>query len=186
MKKRHIITIAGDHASGQGSLANTLNRDLGYEIYRNGQYARKLAKEMGMTIVEFQQYLNEHEELDRQIEKSASDYAKTHDNLVVDAKLGWYAIPDSFKIYLKVDINKAAQRVFNDEKRKDTEHFESIEDAKEQIIFRHNEENVRWLKTYGINRDDMSNYDFVLDTTDLSIEETNTIVIQAYKKWLDE
>jgi len=32
---------------------------------------------------------------------------------------GWYAIPESFKIYLKVDIDVAAQRAFEDEKRKD-------------------------------------------------------------------
>ena len=184
--KKHIITIAGDHASGQGSLADTLSRDLGYEIYRNGQYVRKLAKEMGMDIVEFQEYLNSHEELDRQIEKSASDYAKTHDNLVVDAKLGWYVIPDSFKIYLKVDIKKAAERVFNDKKRKDTEFFDTIEEVEKKIIYRHNEENNRWFKTYGVNRDDMSNYDFVLDTTNLSIEETNDIVLEKYREWLEE
>ena len=186
MNKRHIITIAGEHASGQGSLSNSLQKELGYEIYRNGQYARKLAKEMRMTIVEFQTYLDEHEELDRQIEKSASEYAATHDNLIVDAKLGWYAIPDSFKVYLKVDIDVAAKRVFNDEKRKDTETFETIEEVKEQIRYRYNEENVRWFKTYGIKREDMSNYDLVIDTSNLSIEEVNEIVLKEYKKWLEE
>ena len=186
MNKRHIITIAGDHASGQGSLSNTLQRDLNYEIYRNGQYARKLAKDMGMNIVEFQKYLDEHEELDRQIEKSASEYAKSHDNLIVDAKLGWFAIPDSFKVYLRVNIDVAAKRVFMDEKRKDSEQFNSIEEAKRQILYRFNEENNRWFKTYGVHRDDMSNYDLVVDTTDLTIEEVNTIVLNAYKKWLNE
>ena len=40
-EKKHIITIAGDHASGQGTLSNNLQNKLGYEIYRNGQYVRK-------------------------------------------------------------------------------------------------------------------------------------------------
>ena len=31
---------------------------------------------------------------------------------------GWYAVPESFKVYLKVDINIAAKRVFNDEARR--------------------------------------------------------------------
>ncbi len=29
-----------------------------------------------------------------------------------DARLGWYAVPESFKVYLKVDINEAARRAF--------------------------------------------------------------------------
>lgn len=85
--KKHIITITGDHASGQGTLSNNLQEKLKYEIYRNGQYVRKLAKEKGMSIFEFQTYLNEHPELDKEIEKSAANYANTHDNLIIDAKL---------------------------------------------------------------------------------------------------
>lgn len=85
--KKHIITITGDHSSGQGTVSNILKERLNYEVYRNGQYVRQLAKEKGMTIVEFQVYLNEHPKLDTEIEKSAKKYAETHDNLIVDAKL---------------------------------------------------------------------------------------------------
>ena len=85
--KKHIITITGDHSSGQGTVSNILKERLNYEVYRNGQYVRKLAKEKGMTIVEFQVYLNEHPKLDTEIEKSAKEYAENHDNLIVDAKL---------------------------------------------------------------------------------------------------
>ena len=87
IEKKHIITIAGDHASGQGTLSNGLSEKLGYEIYRNGQYVRKLASEKGMSISEFQVYLNEHPDLDKDIENSAARYASNHDNLIIDAKL---------------------------------------------------------------------------------------------------
>ena len=87
IEKKHIITITGDHASGQGTLSKLLQEKLGYEIYRNGQYVRKLASQKGMTISEFQIYLNEHPDLDREVEKSATIYASTHDNLIIDAKL---------------------------------------------------------------------------------------------------
>jgi len=87
IEKKHIITITGDHASGQGTLSNKLQEKLGYEIYRNGQYVRKLASEKEMTITEFQVYLNEHPDLDKEIEKSATIYANDHDNLIIDAKL---------------------------------------------------------------------------------------------------
>lgn len=185
LEKKHIITIAGDHASGQGTLSNNLKEKLGYEIYRNGQYVRQLAKEKGMTIAEFQVYLNEHPDLDREIENSATEYASTRDNLIIDAKLGWYAIPESFKVYLKVDIDVAVNRAFEDQARKNTEPFSSLEEAKEKILYRHGEETKRWIEEYGVNRDDMTNYDLVIDTTMLSPMQVCDAVVAEYIKWLE-
>ena len=186
MEKKHIITITGDHASGQSMLSKSLQEEFGYEIYRNGQYARKLAKEMGMTITEFQVFLNENPEMDRKIEKSASEYANNHDNLIIDAKLGWFAVPYSFKIYLKVDIDMAAKRAYNDKNRKDTEPFNSVEEAKKLIQYRYEQENKRWFNEYNIKREDMSNYDLVVDTTNLTTEDVFNIVKEEYKKWLEK
>ncbi len=186
MEKKHIITITGDHASGQGTASNLLKESLGYEIYRNGQYVRKLGQEKGMSITEFQTYLNEHPELDREIERSATLYAEEHDNLIVDAKLGWYAIPDSFKVYLKVNIDIAVKRAYEDNARKDTEPFSSLEEAKERILYRHKEETKRWIEEYGVNRDDMSNYDLVVDTSNMTPEEVSKKILDEYKKWLDK
>lgn len=183
-EKRRIITITGDHASGQGTLSNKLQERLGYEIYRNGQYVRKLAQEKGMTIVEFQTYLNEHPELDREIEKSATIYAQSHENLIIDAKLGWYAVPDSFKVYLKVDIEVAVKRAFEDKARKNNEPYKDLKEAKEKILYRHEQETTRWIQTYDTNRDDMTNYDFVLDTTKLTPDEVCQKVLDAYEIWL--
>ena len=183
--KKHIITITGDHASGQGTVSNVLKEHLGYEIYRNGQYVRKLATEKGMSIVEFQVYLNEHPELDREIENSATEYANNHDNLIVDAKLGWFAIPSSFKVYLKVDIDIAVKRAYEDSARKDTEPFNSIEEAKEKITYRHKEETKRWIEEYGVDRDDMSNYDLVVDTSNLTPEQVAKKILDEYEKWIN-
>ena len=46
MEKKHIITIAGDLASGKGTASKILCDKLGYTIYRNGEYFRKLAKDL--------------------------------------------------------------------------------------------------------------------------------------------
>lgn len=182
--KKSIITIAGDLASGKSRVTDILKKDLNFEIYRNGEYVRKLAKEKGLDITSFNEYLKDHPEIDEQIEKSASLYADTHDNLIVDARLGWYSIPDSFKVYLKVDIDIAAQRAFNDEKRKETEKFSTIEEQKQDIIKRYQIENERFFKLYGIHKEDMSNYDLVVDTSNRTIEETAELIETEFKKWL--
>lgn len=183
--KKNIITIAGDLASGKSRVTDILRQDLNYEIYRNGEYVRKLAKEKGLNITSFNEYLKEHPEIDQQIEKSAAEYAKTHDNLIVDARLGWYAIPNSFKIYLKVDIDVAAKRAFEDENRKETEKFETIEEQKADMIRRYKLENERFFKLYGVRKEDMSNYDLVVDTTNSTVEKTAKLIEEEYQKWLN-
>lgn len=186
MEKRHIISLCGDLGSGKGAVSNALSEEIGYEIYRNGEYARMLARNLGMSITEFNIYVEKHPEIDNQIEESAAEYAKAHDNLIIDARLGWYAVPESFKVYLKVDVDVAAKRAFYDEKRKSSEKFDTIEEQKQDMIKRVNLENERFLKVYGIHKEDMSNYDFVIDTTNLTVEEVKDKILEEYRKWLEE
>ena len=181
--KKHIITIAGDLASGKSRITDLLQKNLNYGIYRNGEYVRKLAKEKGLDITKFNEYLKNHPEIDEQIEKSAAEYAKTHDNLIVDARLGWYSIPDSFKIYLKVDIDIAAQRAFNDEKRKETEKFETIEEQKADMIKRTKSDLQRYLDLYKVRRDDMNNYDLVINTGKVGIDNAVATIIDYVRKY---
>lgn len=184
MNKKNIISLSGDPASGKGTVSNILIENLGYGIYRNGEYFRKLAKENNMTLSEFGDYVKLHPEIDIEIENSAKEYAKTHDNFIIDARLGWYSLPESFKVYLKVDIDESAKRAFYDSSRKDVENYQSLEEYKNSLIERKTLENERYLKLYGINRDDMSNYDLVIDTTKKTPEEVANIIINEYKNWL--
>ena len=183
MKKKSIISISGDLASGKGTVSEILMKKLGHGIYRNGEYFRKLAKDYNMTLSEFGEYVSTHPEIDIEIENSAKEYAKNNDNFIIDARLGWYAVPESFKVYLKVDINEAARRAYNDEKRKDLESFSSIEEHKKALIERFEGENKRYFDIYKVRKDDMSNYDLVIDTTEKTPEEVANIIISEYKKW---
>ena len=181
--RKNIISLSGDLASGKSTISKVIANKLSYEIYSNGEYFRTLAKEYNMSLEEFGEYVKKHPEIDEQIENSAKEYAKDHDNFVIDARLGFYAVPESFKIYLKVDIDEAAKRAFNDQKRKDVENFSSVEEHKKALISRFKLENERYFNLYGIHKDDMSNYDLVIDTTDKTPEEIVKIIIDCYKKW---
>ena len=100
---------------------------------------------------------------------------------------GWYAVPQSFKVYLKVDLDVAAKRIFNDEKRRDTEKkMATIEEQKKEIMKRYNLENERYFELYGVRKEDESHYDLVLDTTNLTPEEVAKKIEEEYKKWLGQ
>lgn len=185
MEKKEIISIAGELASGKGVVSKAITEKLNYGIYRNGEYFRKLAKENNMDVTTFNEYVKNHPEIDLEIEKSASEYAKTHNKFVIDARLGWYAVPESFKVYLTVDINEAARRAFYDENRKETEKFETIEEQKQDLIKRYKLENERYWNLYHVRKEDLSNYDLVLDTTEGNPEKIADKIIDAYREWLN-
>ena len=47
-------------------------------------------------------------------------------------------------------------------------------------------ENDRFFKIYGIHKDDMSNYDYVIDTTNLTVEQVRDKILEKYNEWLNE
>ncbi|MBR3325213.1 MAG: (d)CMP kinase [Clostridia bacterium] len=185
MNKKHIISMAGDLASGKGTVSKIISEELNYGIYKNGEYFRQLAKEMNMDVTSFNIYVKDHPEIDRKIENSATEYAQKNDNFIIDARLGWYAVPESYKVYLKVETEVAAERAFNDVNRKSTEAFSTVEEQEEDLIRRFALENERYFSLYGVHKEDMSNYDLVVDTTKLTPDEVARIIIENYNKWLE-
>ncbi|MCX8074770.1 MAG: (d)CMP kinase [Clostridia bacterium] len=186
MNKKHIITITGDLASGKSTITHIIKDRLNYSIYQNGEYFRKLAAQYNMNVLEFGFYVKDHPQIDEQIELSAKNYAEENDNIVIDAKLGFYSVPNSFKVYVTVDTDEAARRVFADEKRGCVECYTSVQNAKQGIIKRYNHENERWFNLYGVKKNDMTNYDFVIDSTNSTPQEVADKIIQEYEKWLNK
>lgn len=181
--KKHIISLTGDLAAGKSRVTDLLQEELGYTIYRNGERFREMGVEMGMNVTEFGIYAQTHPEIDIRLEEEATKYAENNDNFIIDAKMGWYAIPQSFKVYLKVDKDEGARRAFGDVLRKKSENFATIEEYKADMEKRYHLENERYFKLYGVRRDDMSNYDLVLDTTNMTIIEVKEKILEEYKKW---
>lgn len=99
---------------------------------------------------------------------------------------GWYAVPESFKVYLKVDIDVAAKRAFEDAMRKSSEKFDTVEEQKQDMQKRYKLENERYLELYGVRKEDESNYDLVIDTTNLTPKQVADKIEQEYTKWLEE
>lgn len=184
--KKNVISINGNIASGKTEVINILSKKLNYDVYSNGDYGRKLAKKMNINITELSEYLAKNPKMDLEIEESAKKYADNHNNFIIDARLGFFVVPESFKVYLSVDIDVASTRVFNDKKRGNVEKFESALLAKEDIIRRQNIENERYYKLYNVKVNDTSNYDLVIDTSYISINEVVNIILDNYNKWLEK
>ncbi len=170
-----IITIAGKPGSGKSTVAKRLSAELGYEYYYTGKIFRDLAQQHNMTTREFNQYLEDNPETDKQIDDYQVQLGKTKDNIIVDGRLAWHFIPHSCKLFLDVDDRVAAERIFaelqGDTERNDDSAIASIDDMLISNQQRMSSEVERFKSFYDVDISDTNNYDIIIDTTTLNRDE---------------
>jgi cytidylate kinase len=102
--------------------------------------------------------------------------------IILDGRMAFYCQPDSFKVFLDIDDDEAARRIFNDKERVGDE-YSSLEDVKEATIKR-NEENIKRFKDlYHIDISDPANYNLVVNTTDNHPERVADEIIEKFTEF---
>ena len=190
MEKKHIITIAGKLGSGKSSTAKMIAQILGYKHYSTGDFMRSIANERGITLAD----LSLIAESDDSIDKELDDYnlkVGQMNNIILDSRLGFHFIPESFKVFLELDPSVASERILEDRKSNPNRHTEATGsfDTKENIIEKINSrllsERKRYKELYGIeDQTAHSNFDLVIDTSQIPLEKVSEKIIEEYKNWL--
>ncbi|MBI2099527.1 cytidylate kinase family protein [Candidatus Uhrbacteria bacterium] len=182
-----IITISGLPGAGKTTTARLLAERLGYRYYSMGDLRGKMATERGLTIDE----LNEKAKSDPTSHTAVDEYQKklgeTEVNFIIDGWMSWRFIPDSFKVFMTIDPDEAALRIFEakkkDPSRSDEPDYTSVEDAKETITRRVEVTRKQFKDLYGVDFTDPANYDAVIDTTgQASANETVEKILKAMKE----
>lgn len=176
-----IITISGTPGSGKSTIAKILQQKLSAERIYVGGIRRELARKKGLTLVELNEYAKTHPETDVDVDKEAAAEARKLDKqgktVIVEGRTQYYFLPESIKIFIKVDEEEGTKRIWKDLQNEQTRternegDITSSEQMKKRIRQRATEDNKRYLKYYGINPADESQYDFILDTTKITAEE---------------
>lgn len=184
---KNIITITGKIAAGKTAIVKILSDILGMGTYSGSESFRRLARENNMNVTDFNEYVRDYPKVDRQIDEATESYIKDSDNIIVDARLGWYVVPESFKVYIKVDLKQASQRLVQDAiNRGEEEKYIDELDAEKSIILREHFEVARYLKEYGVDISSEKNYDLIVDTTNISLEQAANIIKEEYEKWQEK
>lgn len=188
MKRKHIITISGKPGSGKSSTADRVAELLEYSRYSSGDFVRGLIKKRRMTLSEFNEMAKHKPELDHEIDEELRRLRDDND-IVVDSRLGFYWIPESFKVYLWLDPEVAIARIYRDVNLNSTraqvgEGTASMNEVIDQIEERSSNERERFKKLYGVNPFDTKNFDLIIDTSRHSPQTVALTVFDTYKQWL--
>ncbi len=185
--KKEIITIAGVPGSGKSSTADGVAKALDYQRFSSGDFMRKTALERGVSINE----LSLQAESDDSIDVSIDDEVRKTGEMskvVIDSRLAFHWIPDSFKVFLDLPLEISKERILNSLKtnalRQKSEGQANIEEIYAKITARLESERKRYLALYNINHTDKNNFDLVIDTNKNNLEQVVQIILESYKNWL--
>lgn len=185
--KRKIITITGFPGSGKSSTAKAVASALGYEHFSSGDLYRKMATARGLTIEELNFLAEKQKEIDLEVDEFLKKIAREKKNIVIDSRMAFHWMPDSFKVFLKLDARTAAQRAFAQIQRvgRVGQDGSSVDEVLENTLKRRKSEQKRYSDLYGVDITDQSQFDLVVDTAKYDLSEVSRIIIAAYKKWLN-
>jgi predicted cytidylate kinase len=154
---------------------------LGLRHVSAGDFMREMAAERGISILELSRLAEEDESIDRQIDVRSADLADKGADFVMDARLGWYFIPQSFKVFLEVRPEVAARRIYDAARGTERENVD-LEMTKKAIEERTASETRRYREYYGLDYADHSHYDLVIDTSDLTVDEVVAEVLESLRE----
>jgi len=154
-----LITVSGPAGSGKSTLAADLAARLGYEHVSGGDIFREIAAERGLTPLELNELAEEDDRIDRDLDARLRSTARDRSDLVLESRLaGWMAGDHAdLRVWLDAPLDVRAARIADREDK-------PVETAREETSTRTESEALRYQKYYGIDIEDRSIYDLVVNT----------------------
>jgi len=189
MKKKHIITLSGKPGSGKSSTADKVAELLNYTRHSSGDMVRQILAKSHMTLEEYNNKAETDHDLDDKVDEQLRELRNKKD-IVVDSRLGFYWIPESFKVYLDLDLEIATARIFKDTVSNSMRQAvgtssSSLSEVSRQVKERMLNEQSRFKAMYGVDPYNKNNFDFVIDTSRQNPQTVAIAVFDTYREWLD-
>jgi len=188
MDKKHIITISGKPGSGKSSTAGKVAEMLSYTRHSSGDMVRNILAREGMTLREYNAEARDNHALDDKVDEYLRNLRSKKD-IVVDSRLGFYWIPESFKVYLDLDIQVATVRIYKDAvsnnmRLKTGEKVDSLDLVARQVKERMEDERNRFKELYNVDPYNPAHFDLIIDTSRHSPQTVALTVFDVYRRWL--
>lgn len=167
-----IIAISGLVGSGKDTVADGVAQQLG--LRRIKLSFKDIARDLGIPLMEYQRYVEKDLTIDREFDNRVVAEAKKG-NCVVSTWLAPWMIKDAtLRVWLDASEEVRAERIA---KRDGIKKIAALIHVRERDL--HNR--GRYLALYGIDINDRSPFDIILNTEKLTIAQEIAIIVAAAK-----
>jgi cytidylate kinase len=170
-----LISVSGPPGSGTTTAATGVASALGLELVHGGEVFRAMATEHGMTLREFGRYAAERPAVDVELDRRLAAAARLG-GVVVESRLAAWVLHneglDGLRTWIDCDDKLRAERVAAREGI-------TIDQALRDNAEREAVEQARYRALYGIELDDLSVYDLLLDSGGLGRDDVVERIVVA-------
>ena len=150
---------------------------------------RRVLKRNGLTLEEYNTKASSDHDLDDQIDEELR-MLRDLDDIVVDSRLGFYWLPESFKVYLDLNLDVATARIYNDITSNESRQgvgtsSTSLSTVARQVHDRMQAEQHRFKRLYHVDPYDTKHFDLIIDTSRHNPHSVAITVFDHYKEWLE-
>ena len=175
-----VVTIGGPHGTGKSTYAKMIARQFKLRYVSAGQLFRDLAKEKSVSLEELSKQAASSPDIDRMIDERSATEAEKGDAVIEGQLAAWMAKDlAQVRIYLKASDEERIARIAS------RDHL-NYNVARRQTLEREQIQRERYKRYYGINIDDLSLYNVVIDTGSRSVESTSAELMSKIQEILHQ
>lgn len=184
MTPASIITITGLPGSGKSSTAKRVAEILAYKHFSSGDLFRKIAHERGLSVSALNLTAEDQRDIDHQVDELLKRMGETESDIVIDSRLAFHWMPNSFKVFLKLDQKTASERVYAHIQKEGrvSQTASSLEEVAKDVKTRIDSELKRYRALYDIDYTDESQFDLVVDTATHPLSDVADIIVEKYRE----
>ena len=168
------IAVSGKSGCGNTTVSTLLAKKLGYPMI-NFTF-RQMAVERNMDFWDFCALANRDDNIDKELDRRQVEMAMAEENCVLGSRLAIWMLKDAdFKVYLLASDEERARRITKREGG-------TLEERLRQTQERDGHDTERYGRIYGIDNNDTSAADLVIDTEGKTPEQIVDLIIEALPK----
>lgn len=186
MEKKRIITISGLPGTGTSTAAVGAQEFLGLVYHSTGDHFREIAQRRGVSLGELVEIAKTDNTIDDEIDNTIKEIGRKSSRYVIDSRIAFHWIPDSFKVRLYCTPEVAANRIYQQLvfKGRVSQSADSFDQVLRDSELRRISDRYRYIDKYHVDLEDTSMFDLEIDTGIVSMPDMVAEVVQGYRKWL--
>jgi len=172
------IVISGPPGSGKTTQAKLIAEHFNLEYFSAGRIFREIAEKRGFSLEELSILALRDPSIDVEVDRRTLQAAEK-DNIVIDGHLAAWIVSDivDFRIYVTAPLALRVLRIASRDRV-------PVEKALRETLVRETSQRWRFLEQYGIEIDDLSIFDLVINTKQVGIREAFEIIKKALENRL--